>query len=315
MRGLLVVNPRATTTSERARDVLVHALADQFHLEVVETTHRGHAMELGERAAAEGLDVLVTFGGDGTVNEAVNGLFANGGPSRPMFGAVPAGSANVFTRSLGLPNNPLEATGQIVDALRNRRTRTIGLGHVDITTGTETVGRYFTFNAGLGIDAEIIDAIERARAEGKSASPSRYLFTAVRQFFLSTDRKRPTLVLEVPGADPVPSIHLAIVQNTSPWTYLGPYPVDPLPGASFDDGLAIWAVRKMSVAAGLRYTRRLLMHSKAGSTKNGLTVEYDLPEFVLRCTSPTSMQVDGEGMGQVDRAAFRSVPGGLDVLV
>lgn len=319
MRGLLVVNPKATATTDRTRDVLIHALADQFSLETVRTDHRGHAMELGQRAVHEGLDVVVTLGGDGTVNETVNGMMSVRGDRTadelPCFGAIPGGSANVFTRALGFPQDPVEATGELVDALRNDRTRTISLG---LAEGTDDSGaeftRWVTFNAGLGLDAEIIHAMESQRAKGKEATPTRYLLTSVRTFFQGTDRKLPAITIHTASEGEIDHVFMAIIQKTSPWTYLGTLPVSPLPEASWDTGLAIWAVRKMRVLDGLRYTRRILMQSKAGST-SGLYVGNDLGEFTATADPATPLQIDGEGLGAVSRVRFTSHPKMLRVFV
>jgi Sphingosine kinase and enzymes related to eukaryotic diacylglycerol kinase len=73
MRALLVVNPKATTTSGRGQDVLARALRSEVELEVEYTRRRGHAAELARRAVKDGYDLLVTLGGDGTVNEVING--------------------------------------------------------------------------------------------------------------------------------------------------------------------------------------------------------------------------------------------------
>ena len=121
MRALLVVNPAATTTSARTRDVLIHALASEMKLEAVTTEYRGHARDLGRQAAeSKDIELVVALGGDGTVNEVVNGLLHNG-PSPenlPRLAVVPGGSTNVFARALGLPNDAVEATGALLDALR-----------------------------------------------------------------------------------------------------------------------------------------------------------------------------------------------------
>src|SRR3712207_7391257 len=128
MRALLVVTPAATTTNRRVRDVLARALASELKLDVAETSHRGHARELAAQAAAEGIDVVVTLGGDGTVNEAVNGLLTSGpGPHVPTLAVVPGGSTNVFSRALGRSRDPVEATGEILDSLRAGRTRRVSL--------------------------------------------------------------------------------------------------------------------------------------------------------------------------------------------
>ena len=317
MRGLLVVNLHATTTSPRVTDVLVHALADEIDLEVVRTEHRGHAYELGERARREGLDVVCTLGGDGTINETVNGMLAQGpGDDVPLLAPVPGGSANVVARSLGLPADAVEATGVILEAVREHRVRRIGLATAAITRadGVREAPMWFLANAGLGIDAEIIAAMEADRASGHEATPGRYLLTTLRQYFWHTDRREPALAAEIPGRDPVDGIFLAIVQNTSPWTYLGSLAVNPCPGASYDAGLDLFAVRRMGVAAALRLARRMLAASTAGSTKRSLTVLHDVAELRIRAARPTRLQIDGEGLGEASVVDFASVPLALGVL-
>lgn len=319
MRGLLVVNPKATATTDRTRDVLIHALADQFSLETVRTDHRGHAMELGRRAVLEDLDVVVTLGGDGTVNETVNGMMSVRGErtaeQMPCLGAVPGGSANVFTRALGFPLDPVEATGELVDSLRHDRTRTISLALAEGTTGDGgRFGRWITFNAGLGLDAEIIHAMEAQRAKGKAATPTRYLATTLRTFFAGTDRKHPAITLHTTAEGEIDHVYLVIIQKTTPWTYLGTLPVSPLPNTTWDTGLGVWAVRRMRVLEGLRYARRIVMQSKAGSTKS-LFVDSDLAEFEAFATPPTQLQIDGEGLGTVSQVKFTSHPQMLRVFV
>src|SRR4051795_6072655 len=159
MRALVVVNPAATSTSARMRDVLVGALASELKLDVVETTHRGHGRELGEQAVAEGMDLVISVGGDGTVNEVVNGLLTNGpAPHLPALAVVPGGSTNVFSRALGRSCSPVEATAEILDSLRAGRTRLVSLGTASATgTGPSpaadaapgwTPERWFVFAAG-----------------------------------------------------------------------------------------------------------------------------------------------------------------------
>src|ERR687894_2205258 len=138
MRALVVVNPAATSTTAKMRDVLVGALASELKLDVVETAHRGHGRELGLQAVAEGMDLVVSVGGDGTVNEVVNGLLADGpAPHVPMLAVVPGGSTNVFSRALGRSRDPVEATAEILASLRAGRTRLISLGTAS-ATGTST---------------------------------------------------------------------------------------------------------------------------------------------------------------------------------
>jgi diacylglycerol kinase family enzyme len=119
-RGLLIMNPKATTASEGTLEVLVGALSSELELRHEHTRYRGHAADLAEQAAAEGVDVVIAFGGDGTVNEAVTGLMAHGSKpeDRPRLAIVPGGSTNVFARALGLPNHAIEATATLLRQLR-----------------------------------------------------------------------------------------------------------------------------------------------------------------------------------------------------
>lgn len=328
MRGVLIVNPHATTTSRRVIDVLGHALADEVDLQVVFTEHRGHCEEIARASHAQGLDLVCVLGGDGTVNEAVNGLLADlPGDEAPHLAIIPGGSANVAARALGLPADPVEATGEILQALRDGRRRTIGLGTITVTPWTDepTARRWFIANAGLGVDAEIIAAMEAARAEGLEATPTRYLMTTLRQFFWHTDRHEPALVVHLaqgsveggfagtPGQI-IDDVFVAIIQNTSPWTYLGALPIAPCPDASFETGLDLFAVRRMSVWAALRLARRMIAGSRAGSTGRSLTVAHDLRHFGVEAKRPVALQVDGEGLGLVRRAHFDSIPAALTVV-
>lgn len=304
VRGLLVVNPRATTTSPRVTDVLIHAFADELDLEVCLTTHRGHAIALGEQARDTGLDVVVTLGGDGVVNEVINGLLRAGpGPEVPMLGTVPGGSGNVFARAIGLPADAVEATGQLLDAIREQRTRTIGLGRAN--------DRWFATNAGLGVDAAVIAAMERQRATGRRATPVRYLATTVRTLVRDTDHSEPALLLNRPGS-PDERVFFAIVQNTSPWTYLGMWAVDPCPTASFDTGLDVFALRRFGVAATLQAAGRMISHSTRSSSST--VVWHDQTEFTVTARYPVPLQIDGEGVGMSSHVHFEAVPAALRVL-
>ena len=324
MRGYLVVNPHATATSPRTRDVLVHALAAEHDIEVVETNHRGHAEEIGREARRQRAEIVVALGGDGTVNELVNGVLAEGGPGPdvPVITAVPAGSANVFSRALGFPADPVEATGMMLEGLREKRIRTIGLGRLEAhsdherdETSEPAITRWFLFNAGLGVDAEVIHAMERLREQGTAATVSRYVQTALQQVLLHTDRRHPALTVERPGVPPVDHVFLAIVQNTAPWTFLGSLPINPSPRASFDTGLDLWAPRTLSIAPSLRYFRRMVTGSRAGSTKRGLLAVHDASELSFLASRPVALQVDGEGLGDVRRVTVRSVRRALRVIV
>jgi len=315
VRALLIVNPYATSTTAVRREVITHALASQLDLDVVQTRYRGHASHVAEGAAREGLGLVLTLGGDGTVNEAVNGMLracppaggpgASGAPA-PLLAALPGGNANVFTRALGLPADPVDATGQILGSLPAGRTRTIGLGLAG--------RRYFCFNAGLGLDAEVVRVVEGLRARGRAASAALYVRTTVRQFTTVTDRRAPALTLERDGEPAMDGLFLGIVSNTSPWTYLGQRPVHASPRAGFDTGLDLFALRKLSALGTLNALRQMLGRDDGPAGRHVVSL-HDQPAFTFRADRPMAFQVDGEYVGEREHVILRSIPNALRVLV
>ena len=327
MRVLVVANPRATSTTIRQRDVLVHALAADAKLEIEETANRGHAAALACRAMRDGVDVVVALGGDGTVNEVVNGLLTDGvHPELPALGVVPGGSTNVFARALGLPNDPFEATAVLLDAMATRRTQRINLGQAD--------GRYFLFTAGMGYDAAVVAAVEAHRRRGKTSTHRLYVRTAV-STYLRLDHRHPRLRLELPDGSAIDGLHMALVTNCDPWTYLGNTPISPTPQASFATGLDVYARTRMGAVGlllaaggmlggsggGQPNVRRVTLpfrrsHRSPDSTvKFGARIEHDLSSFVLRSSRPMPFQVDGDALDYRDRVEFRSVPRAIEVLI
>jgi diacylglycerol kinase family enzyme len=309
MRALLVVNPKATTTSERTRDVLAHALASDLKLDVAITTHRGHATELARDAVSDNIDLVIALGGDGTVNEVANGVLAEGpSPELPAIAVVPGGSTNVFARALGMPNDPVEATGVLLDALRTRRDREIGLGMAG--------DRWFLFCAGLGFDADVVGRVEEHRAKGRKSTHALYVRSALHRFYRSGGTRRSgPLTLDVPGQEPVEGLCLGIVQNTNPWTFLGNRPVHACPDASFDRGLDLFGLTRMSTLPTLRHLGRMLVSS--GNAPHGRHVVslHDCATFTLGAEEAVSLQVDGDHLGEHRSVTFRGVPRALRVIV
>jgi diacylglycerol kinase family enzyme len=250
--------------------------------------------------------VVVALGGDGTVNEVVNGLLTDGPkPDLPALAVVPGGSTNVFVRAIGLPPQPFDATGAILEALRAGRSRRIGLGWPTTATSPSTrasasTPRWCTGSRSGGGPAS------RPRTRGSSGPALARYVTA--------DRRHPAITLERPGEDPVDHIHLALVTNTAPWSYLGERPVQPSPEASFDTGLDIFAPRSLGPLLTLRYVRRALLGPSPLRSKRLLRL-HDVAEFTLRASRPMALQLDGDWLGERDSVRFRSVPDVLRVIV
>jgi diacylglycerol kinase family enzyme len=302
-----VVNPHATATTAAGRDVLAHALASDVKLDVLETSHRGHAADAAAQAAADGVDLVVAHGGDGTVNEVVNGLMRDCPgrlTERPMLGVVPGGSANVFAGALGLPRDPMEATHRLLQAIETGRSRRIGLGRVDDD-------RWFTFNAGIGWDAEVVAAVDNRRR--KQASPVLYMRTALGHYVRQAARA-PELTVQVPGEAPLDGVRLAMVCNTDPWTYLGDRPLSLVPGCSFDDGFGLFALRSLGTATVLRHVGQILRGAAEPKGKH-LVLREDVSHIRVTSPRPVRVQVDGDVLGERKSVNFTSVPAALRVVV
>ncbi len=249
MRALLIVNPHATSTTQPRRDLIVRALGSAVDLEVVETRYRGEATRLAAGAAASKTGLVITLGGDGTVNEAVNGLRSAADAddipaSRPARARGPARRQRQRLRPVAATAGRSGRRGGAADRGPGRGPgAAIGLGTAN--------GRYFTFNAGLGLDAEVVRAAEGRRAHGRALTPARYARTALRQFFRVTDRRHPAITIAAPEDLCAEPVFLCIVSNSAPWTYLGDRPVHTNPDASFDTGLDLFALRSLGATGTL----------------------------------------------------------------
>jgi diacylglycerol kinase family enzyme len=306
VRAVLIVNPQATSTTPGGRDVLAHALSSQVKLDVVQTDYRGHAMAAARSAARDGIDLVVAHGGDGTVNEVVNGVLADqkatSAAARTMLGVVPGGSANVFARALGIAHDPVEATHQLLNAIEEGRNRRVGLGRAN--------GLWFTFNAGLGWDADVVAAVANRR--GKQTSPALYLRAAV-TCHLRPPLGRHPMTVRVPGEDPV-EVRTTFVSNTDPWSYLGERPVHLNNGCSFETGLGLFALRGLGLPTVFNHVRRAL--SGHGNQRGRRLLRHDdLEKLCVESEQPVNFQVDGDLVGQRTRVEFTSVPGALTVMV
>jgi diacylglycerol kinase family enzyme len=289
---LLIANPFASRVSERLLREVAAVLSRAGEVETLHTERRGHATEL----AARGADAVVAFGGDGVVNEVLNGL-----PEGVPFGALPGGGTNVFARALGLPRDPLAAAARVADAIVARRTRRIGLGRVQ--------GRRFGFSAGVGFDAEIvrrIDALGRS-ADGRRPGDLAFASEVVRVLAASRFRLEPAL--EVAGRG---RAALAIVVNCDPYTYAGRLPLHAAPAARFELGL--------DLAAPIRIAPRSLPRLAAYLVRGrgeppGLLRAHDVDRIEIACDRPLPLEADGEDLGDVEHVVFEAERDAVGVLV
>ncbi|MGV9825410.1 MULTISPECIES: diacylglycerol/lipid kinase family protein [unclassified Gordonia (in: high G+C Gram-positive bacteria)] len=305
---MLIVNPFATATSPAGRDALVNTLGSHVPVDVEHTTHRGHAGELAVRAARHGYDVVVVHGGDGSVNEVANGLL--GPPAatarnddRPALAIIPGGSANVFARTLGIEADPLRATRQLIDLLDKGAVRRIGLGC--------TNDRWFLFNAGMGIDAIVVHAMENKRDAGRRATAGRYLWTTVASF-LRHSASPLEFRVEFDGHAPIDDVRFAFVSNTTPWTFLGNHEIRTNPNTDFGSRLGVFASTSVRILPNLPVALRLLAHRPPRGRR--LIRDDDVAWVRMRADEPVDVQMDGDYIGAFTEIDFGHRRDVLDVV-
>jgi diacylglycerol kinase family enzyme len=301
MRLALVVNPDATKFAARRRDDVVRLLAARHKVEVHHTTHVGHATELTRRAVADGAEAVVVLGGDGTVNEVVNGL---PGPGVPL-GLVGGGKTNVLARALGLPGDSIKAAARLLELLESGERRGLALGAAG--------GRRFTFSAGLGLDGAIVREVERRRRAKQLYGDRAYVAAGLMTLLVGYDRDTPHLTLHAEGQPPMRGF-FALVANGDPFTYVGPRAFRPTPMASFEGGLDVLVGQSMATTALARALTLMLSSRPRTAAIASFPVLHDLHGFTLEADVPLAFQLDGEYLGDHTSVVFEQLPEALTVI-
>ena len=303
MKVLLVVNPSASSVTARGRVVIRKALAADHTVTVAETSRRGHATRLAQGAAADGTDVVVVLGGDGTLNEAANGLAGSATALAPL----PGGSTNVFARTIGLPDDPVEATAAVLDALAERSIRRVGLGSVN--------GRYFLFHVGMGFDAAVVQQVERRSSLKRYASHPLFVYAAFDTALRHYDRSRPRFGVHLGNGAVVDDGYFAMCFNTTPYTYLGSIPIDVAPDAGLDVPLVLVTGRTLKMAPVIGLLGSALIGRSRVRRHPKVDYEVDVTEASVRGHGPFPYQVDGDFLGEVTNLRFRYEPQVLDLVL
>ena len=298
MRILLLVNSAASSVTGRRRVVIHKALSADHEVKLAETARRGHATSLARSAAAEGIDAVVVLGGDGTLNEAANGLAG----TETALAALPGGSTNVFARIIGLHDDPIEAAGQLLDALDRGATTPIALG--------VAAGRYFLFHCGIGFDAAVVEQVERRGPWKRWAGHPLFIYASIDTWRRSAHRRRPPMRLLDADGETLAEGLFTVVLNADPYTYLGSRSLDLVPGTSLQDPLASVTLPSLSLHRLLPVAGRAL---GAGGVQGlaGTTVHTGLKELAVVADPPVPYQMDGDYVGVTPRLRLRWVPDAL----
>jgi diacylglycerol kinase family enzyme len=301
MRVVLIANPHASRFSGRQRDRVAAALAVAHKVEVLQTTHPGQATALTRQAAAGGAEVAAVLGGDGTVNEVVNGL----GEEAILLGLLGGGRTNVVARGLGLPADPDRAAARLLELLEAGAHRKLSLGTAD--------GRRFALNAGLGLDGAIVREVERRQRAKQLYGDRAYVAAALKTFLVDYDRDRPHLTVHLGGGRPALRGFFALVGNGDPFTYLGRRPFRPTPQATWEGGLDLLVAQTMATRSLVRALTGMLSPRPRASYPH-LPVLHDEGAFTVESDVPLAFQLDGEYLGDRTSVAFGCLRGTLQVV-
>lgn len=308
VRALLISNPNSTSNTDRRMPGIVRALrsVEGIRLTSAFTAYPGHAAEIVSGKTVRDYDVIICLGGDGTINEIVNGLMSSSPFSAPpadelpTIATIPTGSANVLSGALGIPRDPVDAAWHIAGLLRSRTRSTISVGHA--------AGRCFVVNAGIGIDAEVIATMEQLRKNGTRAKAVRYL-PAIFSAWKELRTNPPQITATVDGKEFGRDLAMAVVSNSNPWTFLGDLPIVTNPTVSLRKGLGFYGFTSLEGLTGLVaaanlagfFTRlRSPFHVEARERRidNAHNIQ-------LTSASPLRLQLDGEYIDQRSHLTIR----------
>ncbi|HET9720628.1 MAG TPA: diacylglycerol kinase family protein, partial [Solirubrobacteraceae bacterium] len=296
-------NPYATTVSDRLKNLVVYALRGSYQVDAIDTERREHATELCREAARDGYDVVVAFGGDGTVNEAANGLAG----SATALTCLPGGRANVYCRILGIPTDVVDATEHLLALAHDWRPRPVDLGRVG--------SRYFTFSAGVGLDASVVQKVDAHPSLKARGGEYYYAWVAAQTLTGRYLRRPPRLEAEL-GEERVQGV-TALIQNANPYTYFGERPIEAEPGATLQSGDLAGVIMKRALPVDIPGVA-----FRALSKRFAVARHRQMHPFsglrALRVHSadgrPLPVQVDGDYIGDMENIEFSVRAGGLIVV-
>jgi diacylglycerol kinase family enzyme len=309
-RMLIIVNPYATTVSDRLRNLVVYALQGRYEVEAVSTEAQNHATEIGREVRDHGYDVVVAFGGDGTLNEVANGLAGTDVP----VSMLPGGSTNVVCRTLGIPNDVVDATEHLLALADDWQPRKVDLGVAD--------GRHFVFSCGAGIDATVVERVDSHPRLKARAGPYYYSWAAFSAFYRRYLYNAVRMRVQVAGQEPVEGV-TTIVQNSDPFTYFASRPIRVCEGIAIDDGtLSLGVLRRAAQRDMPTLVSRLFSQRRPASRHRQVEHFEDVTAATVSSVStdkdgaarPFQLQVDGDCIGDRTEVELRADPAALTIV-
>ncbi len=307
---LIIVNPYATTVSDRLRNLVVYALQGRYDVEAVSTEAQNHATEIGREARDGGYDIVVAFGGDGTLNEVVNGLVGTDVP----VSVLPGGSTNVVCRTLGIPNDVVDATEHLLSLADEWSPRRIDLGAID--------DRRFVFSCGVGIDATVVERVDAHPGLKAMAGPYYYSWAAISAFYRRYLHNPVRVQVETDAGEPFVGV-TALAQNSDPFTYFASRPIRVCEGVAIDDGTLSIAVLKRAAQRDMPTLIARLFSRRRPVTRHRQVAHFDevttatvasISEDKDGEARPFPIQVDGDYIGEQTRVELRAERAALTIL-
>jgi diacylglycerol kinase family enzyme len=300
VHAVLIENPMAGRSSPGSVRVAERALEATFELELVTTNARGHAAALAREAVEAGAKTVIAFGGDGTVNEVVNGLLSGGASTNVTLAVLPGGTTNVLARNLGFPNDLVEATAKLIEIVELGETKRLPVGRIAAESEHGHLIRDFVFAAGLVLDAE---TVRRVNASKRGRSDGRFVYHGLRSFFGLRGRERGDLVIET--RDGGEEVYWACIAMTDPFTYFRKRPLRVVPHADGASGLDLVAGKQVGFWRTLRWLTQAMTTGKHVKHRDVVHL-VDQAEIRVRALRPVPLQTDGEYLGEITE--LRAVP-------
>lgn len=298
---MLIVNPAASSVTRRDLVVIEKRLSNEHDLITHRTSRQGHATRLAHRAMKEGADVVITVGGDGTVNEAANGLLG----TKCALAPLPGGSTNVFARAIGYPNDASKATTALLEALKKRTFVDAGVGKAN--------GRAFMFHVGVGFDASVVHRVERRGALKKYLGHPWFIASAVRAW-RSTERQRLQFEVRTDDGRTISQAQMAVVLNVNPYTYLGNRPLELAPEVTLTSLPSLVALQDMSVQRMAAAGKAALLGDEGLPDGDGLHHLRGVEAATITSQTPFPYQLDGEPLDPVTELRLEYAPDSIRVL-
>jgi diacylglycerol kinase (ATP) len=266
-KTLVILNPAARSERAQRRRTRVEELAGGSL--VYATSRSGEAESLSRRAATEGYRKIVAAGGDGTVNEVVNGLAG----SNATLGLLPIGTMNVFATELGLPTHDLDRCWDIIQSDNTRV--------VDLPAANR---KFFVQLAGVGLDAQVVK--ETSNKLRRSFGPVSYLIAAAQ----IAARRPPRLFIESENASTNEASFVLIGNGR---LYGGPFPF--FKHAVIDDGFFdVVVFKRLGYLEIIKYLQDVIFSSEIRAPE----VEYfQTRRLKVESDEPVPVEVDGELVG------------------